>query len=121
MSQPVELGALVDCIDEYGPTAFLVTVNDDGTAHVVSVTVAVDGDHLVASVGNRTRANAHVRPTVTLVWPPRPNPAYSLIVDAEHVPGGGNADTSIAVEPHSAVLHRVAGASGEGPTCLPVE
>jgi hypothetical protein len=118
VSQPVDLAALRDRLDEYGDAAFLVTVNDDGTPHVVSVSLRHDGDRLVMAAGRRTRANLERSPAATLLWAPRPDPAYSLIVDVAH---RGSADErEITLEPHAAILHRVAGAPGDGPTCLPL-
>jgi hypothetical protein len=119
MSVPVELPALRSRIDEYGTTAFLVTVGPEGGAHVVSVTVRVDGDRLVVPTGRTTRANLERNPGATLLWPPRPDPAYSLIVDATAVVATEEADGAV-LEPRSAILHRVAGAAGDGPTCVPV-
>ena len=69
--------------------------------------------------GSRTRANLERRPTATLLWSPPLDSAYSLIVDATDDPASGD-DESIALEVTSAVLHRMAGAPGDGPTCLPV-
>jgi len=118
MSQPVDLAALHDAIAEQGPVTYLVTMNDDATAHVVSVVVRHEGDRLVVGAGRRTRANIERQPAVTLLWPPGPDPDYSLIVDATFVSLDGEDAT---LEPHAAVLHRVAGATGDGPTCLPVD
>lgn len=114
---PVDLDALRDRIADYGTTAFLVTVNENGTAHVVSVTLRSEGGGLAAVVGRRSRANVEQNQHVTLLWPPGPDPAYSMIVDATAVAGDKD---EITLEPHSAVLHQVAGAAGDGPTCLPV-
>lgn len=116
MSVPVDLTALRDRLDEYGPHPFLVTVNDDGTPHVTSVTVAVDADALTAGAGRRTRQNLTARPEAALLWPPGTDPAYSLIVDAVAVVVEG--EESVRLTPHSAILHRVAGADGDGPNCV---
>ncbi len=118
MSQPVDLAVLRDAITEFGPTAYLVTVNDDGTAHIVSVVLRYDGGRPVLGAGRTTRANIERHPQVTLLWPPGPDPAYSLIVDATVVAVDGE---DAILEPQAAILHRVAGASGDGPTCLPVD
>jgi hypothetical protein len=119
MSLPVDLDALPARIAEYGNTPFLVTVNDEGAPHVVSVTLHHEGDGLVVPVGRRSRANVERNQEVTLLWPSRPDPAYCMIVDATVVSfDGGQAE--ITLEPRSAVLHRVAGAAGDGPTCVPV-
>jgi len=82
----------------------------------VSVTLTWDGDELVAAAGRTTVANAAARTAVTVVWPPGPDPAYSLIVDAEATASDGQ----VRLRPTSAVLHRVADAEGDGPTCRPV-
>ncbi len=121
MSVAVDLEGLDERIAEFGPAAFLVTVGDDGRPHVVSVAVERDGDRLATRAGRRTRANLAARPTLTLLWPATPGGAYSLLVDGE-VDGAGvsDDDPTIAVAPTHAVLHRVADATGEGPTCLPV-
>jgi hypothetical protein len=115
----VDLEALTEHIGEFGGAAFLVTVGDDLRPHVVSVQVRAEGDALVLSAGRRTSANVEVRPGVTLVWPAGPGGDYSLIVDgtAEKPTGDGGA---ISVSPSSAVLHRAADATGQGPGCVPV-
>ena len=119
MSVAVDLGALADRLAEFGDRAYLLTVTDDSQAHVVSVQVALSGDHLATTVGRRTGANLAQRPTATLLWPPRgPDGAYSLIVDGTALDASGEGPVSLV--PTAAVLHRVAGAGGEGPTCIPV-
>jgi hypothetical protein len=119
MSVRVELDGLWARVDEFGATAYLVTVTDEGTPHVVSVVVDRVGDHLAVGAGRRTRANLAARPTLTLLWPPADDPAYSLVVDGSFV-GELDGGERIAIEATSAVLHRVAGAEGDGPTCLPL-
>jgi hypothetical protein len=119
MSVRVELEALWERVGEFGSKAYLVTVTDEGTPHVVSVVVDRVDDHLAVGAGRRTRANLGDRPTLTLLWPPATDPAYSLVVDGTFVAdldGGAR----VAIEPVSAVLHRVAGADGDGPNCVPV-
>lgn len=119
MSLPVDLDTLLTRIAEFGNTPYLVTVNDEGTPHVVSVTLDHDANGLIVPVGRRTRANVEQNQGVTLLWPPRPDPAYCMIVDATVVSfNGGRAE--ITLEPRSAVLHRVAGAAGAGPSCVPI-
>ncbi len=129
MSQPVDLSTLAPQLLDYGTTAYLVTVNDDGSAHVVSALVRAEGTALVTGVGRRTRANLERSPAVTLLWPTAPDPAYSLIVDATFtglsagvsvVESAGGLDDEVMLAPFSAVLHRIAGSVGDGPTCLPL-
>jgi hypothetical protein len=119
MSIAVDLVALRERIAEYGERAYLVTVGDDGAPHVVSVEATVDGAHVAVRVGNRTATNLSDRAAATLLWPPPPGGAYSLLVDVTAtapVTAG-----PCALRPDAAVLHRVAGADGEGPTCRPIE
>ncbi len=119
MSVPVDLAALRDRLAEFGPHPFLATVNEDGTPHVTSVTVRLDGDALVAGAGRRTRRNVDDRPAVALLWPPAADPAYSLIVDA--LATGHEGSEELHLTPHAAILHRVAGAEGDGPNCVGVD
>ena len=120
MSVPVDLHALQERVAEYGPAAFLVTVNDDGTAHVVSVAIRHEHDRLFAAAGRSTRANLGRNPALTLLWPAPPGAAYSMLVDAtaSSVPAD---DQPFAIEPRSAILHRVADATVAGPSCLPLD
>ncbi len=70
----------------------------------------------MVSVGGTTRRNAAANPAITLLWPARDD--YSLIVDGTAVvdEGGGN----VTITPSTAVLHRIAGAAGDGPNCRAV-
>ena len=55
---------------------------------------------------------------MTLVWPSAPGGDYCLIVD-----GNATADADaeqLTVEPTFAVLHRVAGAPSDTPSCVAV-
>lgn len=106
-------------IEECGPRAFLVTVSEVGDAHVVSVVVRRDGDALAFGAGRTSRTNLAGRPTATLLWPSRSfdNGEYSLIVDGDAVTDGGDV---VVVHPTAAVLHRIAGSTGGGPSCIRV-
>lgn len=120
VSVPVGLEQLHEEIRRYGPHAHLVSVRDDGRPHVVSVLVEVDADgdagSLVVGAGRTTSANAAANPTVTLLWAAPPGEDYSLIVDAVATVAGDR----IAVRPTAAVRHRVATATGDGPSCVKV-
>jgi hypothetical protein len=119
VSVAVDLEALRERIAEYGDRAYLVTVSDDQAPHAVSVHVELEDGHLVTSVGRRTGANLVRRPTATLLWPPTgPGAEYSLIVDGTAVAPAGEGPLTLA--PTSAVLHKVADATGDGPGCVPV-
>ena len=70
VSVAVDLRALGERLDEYGPRAYLLTVTDGRRPHAVSVTVRLDGDRLITSVGRRTAANLVERPDATFLWSP---------------------------------------------------
>jgi len=116
---PVELGELRDRVAGYGPAAFLVTVNDVGRPHVVSVNVAFEDGELVAGAGRTTSANVAARPGVTLLWPPSAD-GYSLIVDGPAAVRAAADGPVIAIAPNRAVLHRTVTAPGDGPSCITV-
>jgi hypothetical protein len=120
VSVSVDLQALEPRIADFGPAAFLITVSAEGLPHVVSAMVTWQPQGLDLRVGRHSSANLLARPTLTLLWPAAPGGDYSLLVDGQAAgsldPEGG----PLTVRPTSAVLHRVADASGSGPTCLPV-
>jgi hypothetical protein len=113
---PVDLRALETTATALGDEALLVTVSESATPHVVSVLVRWHDGCIEAGAGRRTAANVNAHPSVTLLWPTRHDGAYRLIVDGEATV----ADDIVTVSPTFAVLHRVAGSAGDGPTCLPV-
>ena len=119
MSVAVDIAALSERLAEYGERAYLVTVGDDGSPHVVSVEVAArrgaprgPGRQPHRRQPQRpSRGHAPVAPTADGV--------YSLLVDATATPPV--AAGACTLRPDAAVLHRVAGAAGDGPTCAPLE
>jgi hypothetical protein len=119
VSVAVSLQELYERIEASGPQAFLVTVSEGGDAHVVSVVVRRDGDALAFDAGRTSRANLAARPMATLLWPSRSfdDGEYSLIVDGDGVAAG---DEGVVVHPTAAVLHRIAGTAGSGPSCIRV-
>lgn len=122
MSQPVELPALRSRLEEYGSSAFLTSVSDAQAPHITSVTVRMEGDRLVFGAGRKSRANLAARPTVALLWPAPPGADYSLIVDGTYDGPVGDDEEGgdVALVPFAAILHRIAGAPGDGAMCLPV-
>jgi hypothetical protein len=108
-------------MDEFGSTASLVTVSEDGTPHVVSVVVGTDGERLTVDVGTRTRENVSSRPNATLVWFPPHGGNYQMIVDGvvEQI-GDKNADdlSAVSITVTRGILHRLAGLAESGPTCI---
>lgn len=105
MSIPVDLAELAAAVAKHS-FGYLVTIDERGHTHVVATQPRVDGRSVtVADLGRRSLANAAEHPLVTLVWPPTDAGGYSLIVDGEVE---SNADSSIAIRPDRAVLHRPA-------------
>ena len=104
MSIPVELETLAEVITRYR-FAYLMTVTDKGTPHVVQVAAVMQGSELMIDyIGRRTHGNILARPTVGLVWPPLSETDYSLIVDGRAARVGD----SVRITPTRAVLHRPA-------------
>ncbi|HEX2849518.1 MAG TPA: pyridoxamine 5'-phosphate oxidase family protein [Acidimicrobiales bacterium] len=119
MSVAVELEQLAERVAEYGSVAFLVTVGDDGSPHVTSAAVAVEDEVITAGAGRTTSGNVGRRPAVTVLWP-AVGGDYCLIVDgAARIEGEGSSARAI-VEPTRAVLHRIAGAPTDLPSCVTV-
>jgi hypothetical protein len=106
MSVPVPLSDVAGVVATAGQ-AFLVTVSEDGQAHVAGVACrAGDDDTLTVSCGRRSAANAAARPAVTLLFPaPRPD-GFVLLIDATAVAQGDGPDATLALTPTSAVLHK---------------
>jgi hypothetical protein len=104
VSVAVELGELAAKIGEFD-FAYLVTVSEEGRAHVLSVWPDVTDQGLVVDgVGRHSQANAVAQPTVTLVWPPADPTGYSLLVDGAATVDG----STITIVPGKAILHRPA-------------
>lgn len=103
MSIPVDLAELAEAVLAHD-YAYLVTMTERATAHVVAVEPVVDGEVLrITGLGRRSVGNAAARTDVTLVWPPRVVGGHSLIVDGRAVTASG---TTVLIAPSRAVLHR---------------
>lgn len=109
MSVPVELTELRDAIAKQAGFAYVMTVSDDQRAHAVALVPELRGNVLVCEGGNTTCRNATARSAISLVWPPRTEGDFSLIVDGE----AQVTDNVLTVTPTRAVFHRAAG-------CAPV-
>jgi hypothetical protein len=126
MSIPVSLDELRAQIRSFERDPYLLTVSEEERPHCVAVVVSWVGDELVVRAGNRTRANASSRPSVSFVWPPTTPDGHSLIVDGSvtATTATDRGDNTIAVRPTRAVLHRPAAgggdAAGGGSDCIPV-
>jgi hypothetical protein len=118
MSAPVALDELTRRVEEFGSHPFFVTTSPDRRSHVVSVTAQFDGTQFSLPAGNTSRANVAANASVTLLWPSVGGP-YGLIVD-----GTGEVHSEaelVTVTPTRAVLHRLADAPGDLPSCVRIE
>ena len=107
MTIPVDLGELEAATRERGPAAYILTVNDRGTPHVVHAEVTISGEGLVVQVGARTALHSRQqRPGVSLLYPSRSVADYSLIVDAVASIVPTPKGSRLLLTPTRAVLHR---------------
>lgn len=127
MSIPVAIPDLQAKTAEYG-WAYLLTVRDDSTPHIVAVGPTWDDGDVTMSVGRGTLKNATARSSITLCYPPVQPDGYSLIVDGTAAAGPDIGDkASIRFTPSGAVLHRSAApdfggsATGCSNDCAPVD
>ncbi len=103
MSIAVALEDLAATLERF-PWAFLVTVDDDQRAHLLSVPTRFEDGDFVLAAGRSTRSNADKRPNVTMVFPPAGGAEMSLIVDGI----ASVTEDAVRVTPSQAVLHRPA-------------
>lgn len=118
----MELAALAERVEEYGSTAYLVSVGESGHPHIVSLRVRFEDDRLLVSAGRTTLANAAAQRPVTLLWPAAPGGDYALIVDgvAQPAPDDPAGGPCVAISPTSAVLHRTPEGDSAAPSCVEV-
>jgi hypothetical protein len=118
VSVSVPLAALAEQVDRFGDMVYAITADERGKGHVVSVTVAWRGDELVVGAGRRTSHNVATTGTTTLLWPAPPGEPYSLIVDGDA--DVDEAGAHVVIRPTRAVLHRVARADADLPSCVTI-
>jgi len=120
MSIRVDLDKVREQVEACRSCAYLLTVNDDGSPHAVSLRMELKDDELVGRPGGRTTANAERSPDVSLLWPVSGRDGFALFVNgrAEVRIDGGSA--TVAVKPTSAVLHKTPQGAGDEPGCIPV-
>lgn len=114
-------------MDAFTTEPYLVTVTGDGRPHCSVVTVDWDAarQHLVVRAPSGwAESDASGYRRVTLLWPPVEPGGNSLIVDGTAETAAGD-ETSLAIRPTRAVLHRRApaaagGGVSSGPDCVPV-
>ena len=116
MSVAVSLEELGRRVDEFGLLAFLVTT-DGVNPHIVSVAVDFDGTSFSIHAGRSSHRNIESTATATLLWAGQEGGPYSLIVDGT---AAGEGDV-VRLHPTTAVLHRLADAPRDLPSCVRLE
>ena len=106
MSIPVPLRTLDQAVSDRGAAAFVLTVSDRGTPHVVNAEVIRSSGSWIAVVGVSIARNAGDRPQVSLLYPCRRPDDYSLIVDAVATVAATADGFRLHLTPTRAVLHR---------------
>jgi hypothetical protein len=114
VSIKVELSEVRAVADTQMGFAYLLTVTDDATPHLVAITPRFGDGDITCDAGMTSRANIGARPAVSLLWPPVVASDYSLIVDGTATVDG----ETVRIAPTRAVRHRPA--PGGGNDCAPV-
>lgn len=101
MSIPVDLSDLPKTLADFD-RGYLLT-SADGRVKAVSVRATAGGDTLlVATPGRGSVANVAANPAVTLLFAPRADGGFTLLVDGTAAAEGDD----VRVAPTSAVLHK---------------
>lgn len=104
MSIPVEIERLGEVLAEHGH-GYLLTASDSGRVKAVTVEPELVDGTLRCAPSRGSAANLAQNPAATLLYPPRMERGYTLLVD-----GSATADDAgIVFTPVSAVRHRPAG------------
>ncbi|WP_148614298.1 pyridoxamine 5'-phosphate oxidase [Nocardioides rubriscoriae] len=105
MSIPVAVDRLGETLADFDAGFLLTTSGTDGRVKAVSVAPILDGAVLrAAAPGRGSLANVAANPVVTLLYPPRTAPDFSLLVDGTAVVEGDD----VVITPTGAVLHKQA-------------
>ncbi|HEX6151057.1 pyridoxamine 5'-phosphate oxidase family protein [Nocardioides sp.] len=103
MSIPVEVERLGEVLAEHG-TGYLLTTSPEGRVKAVTVEPTLLDGALRCPASRGSAGNLAANPAATLLFPPRVERGYTLLVDGTAVAD----DDGIAFTPVSAVLHRPA-------------
>lgn len=125
MSIKVELDKLAEEMSAR-TIGYLVTVGEDGPAHLGEADFRWVGDKLVAGAGRTTRRHVTAGRPVSMMWPPTDPDGYTLIADGTGEIVGEDDEAVVHITPTWAVLHRRArpdsppGLTGCGDDCAPL-
>jgi hypothetical protein len=124
MSIPVEIDQLAEALRDFG-AGYLLTASSDGRVKAMTVEPTLTDGVLRCAASRGSAANLAANPHATVVFWPREEHGYSLLVDGRATVAGD----AVELTPETAVLHRpaahadgpVAGAGqGCGHDCAPV-
>jgi len=112
-------------VAERGAAAYVLTVSDRGTPHVVHAELTRTAEGFVALVGAGTAHNASCRPQISVLYPCRRIDDYSLIIDAVATVVATPDGARLRLALTRAVLHRPGPApdpkiSACGADCIPL-
>jgi hypothetical protein len=116
VSVSVALDELARRVEEFGAYPFLVTAGAEGRPHVTSITARFDGAQFLFGAGKTSLANIQAGRSLTLLWSAVGGP-YCLIVDGT----GRISGEDVTLTPTRAVLHRLADAPADLPSCIRIE
>lgn len=123
MSIPVDVANLAKALTDFGP-GYLLSASASGQVKAVTVEPdVVEGTLVITDPGRGTSANITANPAVTVLFPPRVERGFTLLVDGVADVEGAD----VRITPTSAVLHRPAihsdgppAPDGCGQDCKPV-
>ena len=105
MSIPVDRENLIQTIEEFGGSAYLITSSVSDHPHVTHSSFEIREDSLLFTLGKRSTKNVEQNPRISILWPPTESGGYNLIVDGTIVK---TESAKWKVEFDSAILHRPA-------------
>jgi len=81
MSIKVTIEDIDKRLDEYGNSAFVVTMTEEGKAKIVHSLIFLEDDFLICTPGKGTIKNLTASSSVSLIFPPYSDGGFSMIID----------------------------------------
>tara|TARA_B110000014_G_C20043481_1_gene542495 strand:+ start:212 stop:577 length:366 start_codon:yes stop_codon:yes gene_type:complete len=107
MSIKVAIEDIGKRIDEYGSSAFVITMTEEGKAKIVHTLISLEKGSIICSPGKGTIKNLIHSSSVSFLFPPNSESGLSMIIDGIGQIKDLEKD-SIKVEVTGGVLHRPA-------------
>ena len=118
--------SIVEALEQYGRTTYLLTVGDDGP-HTSNTEVVLAHGGLTCPLSKSAARNVRTRPAISLFWPPREPGGYGIIMNGTVQVSAPDAPAPMAsITLSKAVFHRpgAPGPGQQGPCtsdCRPIE